>query len=114
MSRPKDPQEEMIGFKEFLESTDNTQAPQRKRVDNLNHEMQSFLEKDANRLDKQISLFEEKTFMLKNFPQENKIIVDLETQIIEEKIKLFHILRTKPNGLYNNLSEILEKHFNLL
>lgn len=106
--------DDMIGFRDFLEDTDKKKNQTNKRVDNLNYELLSFLEKDANRLDKHISLFEEKTYMLKNFPTESKILVDLEAENIELRIDIINRLKSYPSGLHSHLSEILEDHFSSL
>jgi len=113
MSR-KDPNDDMIGFKDFLDSEDKTKPIGNKRVDNLNYEIISFLEKDAKRLDKHISLFEEKTFMIKNFPQDSQIIVELETSIIEKRIAIINHTKNNPSAIIANLSEVLEDHFSSL
>lgn len=107
--------DDLIGFRDFLEDDDQKKkGSANKRIDNLNYELLAFLEKDASRLDKHISLFEEKTFMLKNFPVDSKIIVDLESENIELKIDIINLLKSNPSALHSNLSEILEDHFSSL
>jgi len=106
--------DDMIGFKDFLETEEKKKPAGNKRVDNLNYELLSFLEKDAKRLDNHISLFEEKAFMLKNFPQDSKIIVDIETALIEKRISITEYIKHHPSGLNGNLSEVLENHFSSL
>ena len=107
----KETNDDMIGFKDFLDAKDMQKPTTNKRIDNLNYELISFLEKDGKRLANHISLFEEKTYMLKNFPQDSQIIVSLETSIIEEKINLVNYLRSNPSSIHANFSEILKDHF---
>lgn len=110
----KNPPDDMIGFKDFLDLEEKRKTGGNKRIDNLSYELISFLEKDAMRLDNFIKLFEEKCFMMKNYPQDSQIIVELEAAIIEKRIKLIDHFKQQNNALDMNLSEILEDHFSSL
>ncbi|MBD65471.1 MAG: hypothetical protein CME62_09710 [Halobacteriovoraceae bacterium] len=107
----KENDDDLIGFKDFIEYTDKKKGHKR-RVENDNFELQTFLEKDAKRLSNQIELFEEKAYMLKTFSQSQKIKEKVIAENAELRDKIIQKLIANPSGLVSNLTEVLRSHFN--
>jgi hypothetical protein len=110
MSKKNEPGD-LIGFKDFLDYQEEKIPKRMKRAQNSGFELYSFLERESFRLSKLLSLFEEKVFVIKNYPQDTKIIIDTESSIIEERINLVNKLAKPTSKLNSNIDEVLKKHF---
>lgn len=106
---------DLVGFKEFIEDQKiklNTKPPSGTRAESSSHELLTFLNHETTRLDKLISLVEEKTHILKNYPQDSAIKIELETQLIKNRVFLFENLKSRESIFWKNLNEVYLKHFN--
>lgn len=111
MSKKTKNNEDMIGFKDFLDGENNKKPTRNKRIDNDNYELISFLEKDAKRLSNQIDLYEEKSYLIKSFPQDTRIIIRLESELYDRKLELIEKFKEPNSALRQNISDILSAHF---
>jgi hypothetical protein len=110
MSKKNDPGD-LIGFKDFLDYQEDKIPTRMKRTQNLGFELYSFLERESIRLSKFLSLFEEKAFVIKNYPQDTKVIIDTESTIIETRVNLIAKLGSPSSQINSNISDVLKKHF---
>lgn len=103
---------DMIGFKDFLENQEEKRAQRPKsRQNNSTHELLSFFEKENNRLDKLIQLYTQKISMINDYPQEASLIVELQSSIIDYKIKLIDEFKKPDSHVNKNLVDIFAHHF---
>jgi hypothetical protein len=107
----KDKKNDMIGFKDFLDQQETKLPKRNTRLENLNHELLTFLERDANRLNKLIDLYEEKVHMIKNHPQDSNIIVSLDSEVISNKIDIIDFVKHNDCEFKNNVNNLLKSHF---
>ncbi len=110
MSKKNDPGD-LIGFKDFLDYQEEKIPKRMKRASSSGFELYSFLERESERLSRFLSLFEEKAFVIKNFPQDTKIIIDTESKIIESRINLINKLAAPKSQINLNIEEVLARHF---
>lgn len=101
----------LIGFKDFLDYQEEKLPKIVKRNQPSNYELYSFLERESERLSRLLKMFEEKAFVMKNYPQDTKIIIDTESDIIEKRIEVISKLSSKESSLNKNLQSILNAHF---
>ena len=112
MSKKKNDPNDLIGFKDFIEQ-DKNNTPAKKNKDSIkNYEVMTFLGQEVARLKNSMNLLEEKTFMLKNFPQDTKLTVQQEAENLENKLNLITDLSENGDILKKNLNELLSSHFN--
>lgn len=109
-----DKKSDMIGFKDFLVQQESKLPRKNTRMENLNHELLTFLDRDAKRLDKLINLYEEKVHMIKNYPQDANIIVSLDSEVISNKIDIIDFVKHNDCELKNNINNVLKFHFKAL
>lgn len=109
----KEKNNDLIGFQDFLEYQDEKIAGHTSRRNrNTGFELYSFIERESERLTQFLTLFEEKAFMLKKYPQDTKIIIDTESKIIEERINLINKIKHTKSQVNVNINELLSTHFN--
>lgn len=111
MTVPKN-DDDIIGFQDFLEGQEEKRSQGNRRSDNSGHELLSFLEKENRRLELLTKLYSEKSEMMRQFPQEAAIIVDLESNLSKNKIALIDCFSNADSHLRRNLREIYNNHFN--
>ena len=104
--------DDMIGFQDFLSSQEEKRVSKNSRLKDNGHEMLSFLERENNRLDLLSRLLTEKVEMIKSYPQNAAIIVDLEASLVQTRNELKDKLIRKDSHLRRNLREIYSSHFN--
>ena len=100
----------MIGFKEFLEY-------EKKKVPTRNFkgggfEMQTFLERDFQRIDRLTCLLESKASLLNRLDQADVLKSALNEEIIKAQDQLIQNFLAKDSIFKKNLDEILQAHFN--
>lgn len=103
--------DDMIGFQDFLSSQEEKRNKNH-RLNDSGHEMLSFLEKENNRLDLLSRLYTEKVEMIRSYPQDATLIVDLETKLINTKNRLKDNLIKRDSHMRKNLRELYRNHFN--
>lgn len=107
----KNDDKDLIGFKDFLDYEGQRKASSKTRTDHSGFELFTFLEQDSNRLSKLISLLEEKTYMLKNYPQDVSLLIKQEKINIDLRKKVIEKLKRDDSPLINSLNELLIPHF---
>lgn len=110
MTVPKN-DDDMIGFQDFLDGQEEKRIRGNKRIVDSGHELLSFLEKENKRLELLTRLYDDQTEMMKHYPQAAIIIVDLETNLSKNKIKLIDHFKGQESHLRRNLREIYKNFF---
>ena len=104
---------DLTGFKDFLEverkKNDGRHTP-RTRSDGF--ELLTFLEQDSKRVEKFIQVFEEKSYVLKNNPQEVAILAEISNHRDLLRLQLIEVLAKDSGVLFENLGDIFRNHFN--
>lgn len=104
---------DLSGFHDFLDdptpSTRNKKNYKKKQPDDF--ELLTFLETDSKRLDLHLRLFQEKSFMLKNYPQEIEVLLQLEKHRDKLKSDATALLKSPDSGLMKSLAELFNPHF---
>lgn len=107
-----DNDDDLIGFKEFLtEERKKGERTQLVRSRNDGFELLTFLEQDSKRLEKLIKIYEEKSYILKNYPQASPLLADITTHRDMLRQQLVDVLAAKDSSLFENLSEIFKEHY---
>ena len=107
--------DDMIGFKDFLESQEEKRGVQSGSKKNYaTHELLSFFEKENKRLDRLIKLYTQKASMINNYSQEESLIIELRSKVIDEKSKLLAEIKKPESHLNKNLADIFRIHFTSL
>ena len=105
--------DELIGFKDFLDGEDKSfleQPGSKKRV-HSDFELVTFLQHESNRISNHIETFEEKVYILKNYSQFPNLLVDAETQNIEHRVEVIELCKREDSPLFKNLSNVFENFF---
>jgi len=103
---------DIIGFKDFLDERDKKQPRINKRSLETNFELLTFLERESDRLGKIITVYDEKTHNIREYPQDTTIIAYQEANMIEAKIDTIELLKVKGSPFLKNLEDTLSAHFN--
>ena len=108
----KNSDDDLIGFRDFLdsESEKTTAKMPTKRYNDF--ELMTFLEQDSIRITKHIETFEEKVYMIKNYPQDVKLTTDLEMDVASKKGEVLSYLNRNDSPLTINLSDLFNSFFN--
>lgn len=104
--------DDLVGFRDFL---DNEPEPQlgKSNVKRYNDfELMTFLEQDSKRITKHIETFEEKVYMIKNYPQDIKLTSELEVDVASKRGEVLSYLNRNDSPLVINLSELFNLYFN--
>lgn len=110
MSKKNQP-DELIGFRDFLEHDAKQKPPQRnKRAEG--YELITFLERESQRLEKVIDLCQDQTYVLKNFSQGDKLLIEIKNETIKHQMELISIIKREDSHLSQNIDELLQNHFN--
>jgi len=120
MSKKNKSDDELVGFKEFIDylGVDNTEKGQPGKAVNGNRrqhgfELVTFLGHDANRLKKLIKLYEEKTYMIKNYPQAEALQKEQKDKNNNLKSELIEMLNRDDSPLFRSIAEMFNAHFKL-
>lgn len=108
MSSNKD-NDDLIGFREFIEQDKRPVPAKEKRT--INHEMQTFLEREELRLRKLVNLYDEKTTLLKNFDQYHLLRQKAASHLHKSKKETVQSLISGGNHFKKNLEELLGSFF---
>lgn len=107
-----DNEDDLIGFKDFLDA-EGDKAPKnnkrRRDSNNSGFELLTFLENESSRLDKQNKFYEEKIYMLKNFPQSEPIKNNVSQEIEVNLSILEKMLLKKDSSFFKSMNEILKQ-----
>lgn len=112
MAKKNNFQEDMIGFKDFMDDEPQKKTTRAKRDTSSGHELLTFLERESTRLSKVLDLCEEKTFNLKKYPQSDKIVEEIEQSLITARKDVIKRMSAITSPLTKNLNELLNSHFN--
>lgn len=113
MTNKKDDEDDLIGFKEFLEGQDTSfmkRSPQSKRKD-ADFELVTFLEQESKRITKHIEIFEEKVYLMKNYSQNPNLNIEAESENIRQRIETIELCKRENSPLFKNFSEIFRQFF---
>jgi hypothetical protein len=104
--------EDLSGFQDFIDAANDgpSKIPRKNRVDGF--ELLTFLEQDSQRLENMIRLYEEKAFLLKNYPQDTDLIIKLDGHNSFLRQQLIEKLGKKNSPLMKSLAEMFNPHFN--
>lgn len=103
--------DDLIGFKDFLDGDEGKNNARSNRRFN-DFELMTFLEQDSKRLTKHIETFEEKVYVIKNYPQDIKLLTDQEISLAEKKGELTTLLQRNDSPLLIHMAEIFKGFFN--
>lgn len=104
--------DDLRGFKDFLdgERSDNEKKMSKARKSN-DFELVTFLEQDSERLSRHIETFEEKVYVMKNFPQDPSLNIEAENKNIETKKEVITLCLKSEAPIYRNLAEVFNNFF---
>ena len=113
MNMSENDNDDMIGFKDFLEGQDQKRGTRSSYRENQStHELFTFLERENLRLDKLIKLYTQKTQVMSNYPQQESLSLELKTEIEKNKKTVISQLKRKDSHFRNNLREVFSTQFN--
>lgn len=104
--------DDLIGFRDFIDGENNSApkgAKRRRESNSAGFELLTFLENESQRLDKQNKFLEEKVYMIKNFPQSNRIQFQLDEEIDSQIDILDKMLLKKDSSFFKSMNEILKQ-----
>jgi hypothetical protein len=105
--------DDLIGFRDFLEHKVEKSSIEQTNTKRLNDfELVTFLDQDSKRLSKLLELYEEKTYVIKNFPQDINLISKQSVVLIEQKAQLIPLLLRPDAPVHKNLAELFNEFFN--
>lgn len=106
---PKENDDDLIGFRDFIEKENQkgVKTSKKREEKSSSFELLTFLESESIRLEKQKRLYEEKAYILKNYPQGKSINFNLESDLMANLDILSKMLLRKDSSLMNSLNEIL-------
>ena len=113
MTNKKDEDNDLIGFREFLEGEDKSflkRASQKKRQV-ADFELVTFLEQESRRISNHIETFEEKVYIIKNYSQNPNLNIEAETDNIQKRIETVELCKKKNSPLFKNLNEVFNQFF---
>ena len=104
--------DDLYGFRDFLNEKD-TGKKNKKSTNRYQNEFEllTFLEQDSKRLSKHIDLFEEKNYVLKNYPQDPSLNIEVEHNTIEARVEAIQLNSQANAPLFKNLSDIFKNFF---
>ncbi len=103
--------DESIGFKDFIEIKNTPGLRGNQKQYSGNYDLFTFLERESVRLEKLLELCEEKSHMLKHYPQDTHLIVEQEAKNIQVRFDVVESLIKKDSPLSLNLKLMLASHF---
>ena len=109
MSSRKDDNDDLIGFRDFIDQVKKPVSAREKRQ--VSHEMQTFLEHENTRLQKLVHLYEEKSFILKEHDQYNLLRQKASAKLHQLRKKTIEQLKTDGKNFKRNLEHVLGSHF---
>lgn len=103
--------DDMIGFKDFIENDKSTnKRSSNQRIKDF--ELMTFLEQESKRLTKHIEMLEEKVYVIKNFSQGEKLLRDQERKLAESKKKLIEMIKKKDSSFMKQMNSTFREYFN--
>jgi len=107
---PKD-DDDLAGFRDFIDGSNDKsiKAPKRRDNNTQGFELLTFLDNESMRLEKQSRFYEEKIYMLKNYPQQKAINYQLSEELKSQKELLDRMLLKDMSPLFLSLNEILRQ-----
>lgn len=111
MSDKKD--DELAGFRDFLDGDKQLKKALSKkgRANNSGYELLSFLEKESQRIDKQLEVLEEKSYLLKSCDSFENINRDINKEIAKKHSEMTNLLFQKDSPMIKSLEELFESIF---
>ena len=103
--------DEVIGFRDFIEHENQKKHSGKSPKRQNDFELLTFLDQESRRLSKQIDLFEEKVYIIKNFPQDVELLRKKEVELSAKKEKIVRLLQRKDSPLIKHLAEIFKSYF---
>lgn len=104
--------DDLIGFRDFLEAEGEKTSAKLPNKRFSDFELMTFLEQDSNRITKHIDTFEEKVYMIKNYPQDIKLLTDQEVNVESKKGEVLAHLKRNDSPFFINFSDIYKSFFN--
>jgi len=112
MTKKDDTPDDLIGFKDFIDHHDIQKAKQSLKEKNQGFDLLTFLDREFLRLTKQKELLEEKTYMMKTFPQDIQLMAREENLNFNLQDQVLERISNKKAPFFKALDEILTDHFN--
>jgi hypothetical protein len=112
MTKKKNENDDLIGFRDFLDHEHEKTSQKMSKKRDTDFELITFLEQDSKRITKHIETFEEKIYVLKNYPQDIKLLSDQEFEVTKSKVKVIANLSRNDSPLLINLAELFRTYFN--
>lgn len=112
MSDKKD--DGLAGFRDFLDGDKELKNSlhKRGRGNNSGYELLSFLEKESLRIDKQLEVLEEKSYLLKSCSAFDQINRDINKEIAKKHSEMTRILFQEDSPMVKSLEELFGSIFN--
>lgn len=104
--------DDLIGFRDFLDHEQEKTSQKNVKKRDTDFELITFLEQDSKRITKHLETFEEKVYVLKNYPQDIKLISDQDFEVTKSKVKVMTNLNRNDSPLFINLAELFRNFFN--
>ncbi|MAZ46970.1 MAG: hypothetical protein CME65_00315 [Halobacteriovoraceae bacterium] len=101
--------DDLIGFRDFIEKDKRPSPPKEKR--SINHEMQTFLQREEQRLRKLVDLYEEKSNLIKNYDQYHKLRQKASAHLHDKRKETIRSLKSGGTHFKKNLEELLGSYF---
>lgn len=110
MSPKNQDDDDLVGFREFLDQEPKPRQVKEKRQ--VNHEMQTFLERETDRLTKLVSLYDEKSLILKDQNQSQLLRQKASAKSHQLKKEVMRKLKNADGRHFKkNLEVVLRSHF---
>ena len=106
--------DDLVGFREFI---DNDQVKNDKKHSgirlNNDFELITFLEQDSKRLSNHIETFEEKAFVINNYPQDPSLNIEAEHSSIQSRVETISLCLKPEAPIHRNIAEIFSSFFKI-
>ena len=111
MTKKKD--DELAGFRDFLEGDKHLSKAfsKKDRSNNSGYELLTFLEKESSRLDKQLEVMEEKSYLLKSCDSFDNINREINREIAQKHNEMTKLLFQESSPMIKSLEEIFGSIF---
>ncbi len=112
MANNSDDKDDLIGFRDFLDG-DNSQPKKSYKSSRKSNDFEliTFLEQDSQRLSNHIDTFEEKAYVIKNYPQDPSLNIEAEHNSIESRVTALTLCLRSEAPINRNLAEIFNNFF---
>jgi hypothetical protein len=112
MSNNSNDNDDLLGFKDLIETDESKQLKKYKNTRQTNDfELITFLEQDSKRLSNHIETFEEKAYVIKNYSQDPSLNIEASHRNIQSRVDTTNLCLRPEAPIYKNLAEIFNNFF---